>query len=170
MADYRTEFWRKHYLAGVARMRETGQEGPPPDLPIVIPVVVYHGDQHFGAVRLSEQWQAVIPDQLLRFFPDHEILLCDLHGLSDEEILAVGFDLLASVLLSLKHARDTNYLRKNFVKLLELGGQTPGTDLHPVFSLVDLFQYIVSLAGITEEEYNDMSRSFSPEFNQKHRP
>ena len=37
-----------------------------------------------------------------------------------------------------------------------------------MFSLVDLFQYIVSLAGITEEEYNDMSRSFSPEFNQKH--
>jgi len=77
-------------------LRETGQPGLPP----VIPVVLYHGRTPWRVPeRLSELLNA--PEGLRAYQPELRYLLCDLGRYSDEEIR--GTAILQASLLVMKH-------------------------------------------------------------------
>ena len=78
-----------------------------PDLPAVIPVVVYHGQRPWP---YDPKFSKVFPPkspQLRRFFPDFEVVLADLSQYPDEEIR--GAVLTRAFLLMLKHVRSPDF-------------------------------------------------------------
>lgn len=76
-------------------------------LPLVIPVVVYHGERNWP---YDPRFSGVFPPnppELARFFPDFEIVLADLSRYSDADIR--GAVLTRAFLLVLKHARSPGF-------------------------------------------------------------
>ncbi|MFP4309612.1 MAG: Rpn family recombination-promoting nuclease/putative transposase [Desulfococcaceae bacterium] len=76
-------------------------------LPLVIPVVVYHGQRNWP---YDPRFSGVFPPNppaLSRFFPDFEVVLADLGQYSDEDIR--GAVLTRAFLLVLKHARSSDF-------------------------------------------------------------
>jgi predicted transposase/invertase (TIGR01784 family) len=78
-----------------------------PDLPAVVPVVVYHGQRSWP---YDPKFSKVFPpkaEAFRRFFPDFEIVLADLSRYPDEEIR--GAVLTRAFLLMLKHVRSPDF-------------------------------------------------------------
>jgi predicted transposase/invertase (TIGR01784 family) len=71
-------------LKYMVRIWEQAHKQAQPLLP-VLPVVVYHGPQHW---RVASQFTALfdLPDALRRYMPEYHYWLCDLSQYSDEEI------------------------------------------------------------------------------------
>lgn len=73
-------------------------------LPLVIPMVIYHGREEWGQKRRFREVFSGPVDKLSRYVPDFEYILYDLSHLSDEKIR--GAVLLRAVLLMMKHIFD----------------------------------------------------------------
>ncbi len=113
-------------------------------LPIVLPLVIYHGKQAWNIpARFSECFQGVT-DDLKHYIPDFSYLLYDLSAYTDEEIK--GSVMARVSLLILKHAYDKDLFEKlpGIIALLrELSLQETG--LH---YFETLFRYVLGLGSL----------------------
>jgi len=81
-----------------------------PELPFVIPVVIYHGQSAWNfSHRFSEVYPAPSPE-MRRFFPDFEVVLVDLARFSEERIK--GAVLARLFLLLLKHVHAPDFVER----------------------------------------------------------
>ncbi|MDX2042057.1 MAG: Rpn family recombination-promoting nuclease/putative transposase [Acidobacteriota bacterium] len=134
------------YIVGLwQRAKDSGE----PQLPIVIPVVFYHGRRHWNiGTKLSDLMPEVTQTQWRRFVPDFEYHLCDLSSYEDKEI--VGASGLQSGLLLLKHifGGELEHRLTEIIKLL------PPEEAAE--QLLPMVRYISAAAdGITPDEIND---------------
>ncbi len=132
-------------------------------LPVVLPLVVYHGKQAWNIpARFSECFQGVT-DDLKVYIPDFSYLLYDLSTYTDDEIKG---DVMTRVpLLILKHAYDNDLFEKlpGIIALLkELSLQETGLHYFETF-----FTYVLGLGSLhsitLEQVHTVLSESLSQE-------
>lgn len=82
-------------------------------LNVVIPIIVYHGKDTWHVREFYEYFEYV-DEFLMQYIPSFKYQLTDLSKYSDEELINLGVGKLLNVFLAMIHARDMNYLRKNF--------------------------------------------------------
>ncbi len=113
-------------------------------LPLVIPLVIYHGQAKWNMpTRFSECFHG-LTDDLTAYIPDYTYLLYDLSQYTDSEIKG---DVMTKItLLILKHAFDNNLLEKlpGIMGLLkELSNKETGLEYCQT-----LFTYMFNLSGL----------------------
>ena len=124
-------------------------------LPVVIPIVIYHGHKKWEIERgFSSFFEA--PGYLEEYIPDFNYRLYDISHVPDEEIK--GAVLLRILLMTLKYifTPELNYrLREEILPLfLELKDKTKGTEYLEV-----LLRYLTrSARGLPEKELNESVR------------
>ncbi len=82
-------------------------------LNLIIPIVVYHGQQQWHQRDLSSYFGFDIPQSLLPFLPQFDYLLTNIQNLSKEHILELNRGLLINTLLMFKYIWDTDFILKN---------------------------------------------------------
>jgi len=86
-------------------------------LPVVLPIVVYHGKEHWGRTLRFHQIVSAPVEKLANYVPDFEYILYDLGRYSDEEIR--GEVLLRAVLTLMKHIFDPD-IHQNLPAIFKL--------------------------------------------------
>lgn len=137
LLDYIVALWQ--------RAKDSGE----PQLPMVIPVVFYHGRRHWNVgTKLSDLMPGVAQTQWRRFVPDFEYHLCDLSSYEDEEI--VGASGLQSGLLLLKYIFGGE-LEHRLTEIMKLLPPEEAAE-----QLLPMVRYISAAAdGITPDEINE---------------
>jgi predicted transposase/invertase (TIGR01784 family) len=107
LLKYMTRIWDLHL-----------RQSPKPELPIILPLVLYQGVEawRFGsALRDIQDVQGA--DRLLPYTPDFRYLLCDLSAYSDEQIR--GGVIFRAMTLAMKYALRED-LQEKFFDIIEL--------------------------------------------------
>ncbi len=133
-------------------------------LPVVLPLVIYHGEQAWNIpARFSECFQGVT-DDLRVYIPDFSYLLYDLSTYTDDEIKG---DVMTRVpLLILKHAYDNDLFEKlpEITALLkELSLQDTGLQYFQT-----LFKYVLGLGGLHSVGLKKVHTVLSDSLSQEH--
>ncbi len=98
------DLWLSQEKEKRKRQREQQELIPKLQLPPIMPIVLYHGEENW---RVAPQFTALfeLPPELGRYVPSFEYWLCDLSKYSDEELKgAVISVILRTGLLTLKYA------------------------------------------------------------------
>jgi len=132
--------------------KQQGREGSD-KLPLIIPVVVYHGKQRGSCVRISEL--VSLPDaELAAYVPDFESLFYDFSPQSDRDIK--GVILLKLVLLCLRAKNEP----KNAQHVLEIVTLLSGLDdSESSLRWVEVvFKYLAQVMDVDKKEMHVMAR------------
>lgn len=119
----------------------------------VLPIVVYHGHDTWHKETLSN----LIPasDALRQFIPDFDFIFLNLRATPDSTLLAPGFGLLHSFFLLLKYAREEEFLRRNFARIVIFAEQRTDESEFTFFYKITL-KYLMSISSITRKEVHIM--------------
>ena len=79
-------------------------------LSLLIPIVVYHGEQKWHQRDLAEYFDVAVPESLLPYLPRFNYLLTNVQDLSPEQINELNKGLLINTLFMLKYIWDTNFI------------------------------------------------------------
>ena len=102
------------YIFNILEQAFTQENG----YPIVIPIILYHGDAVWKYKKLSDYFQN-LPAFAKRFLPDFEIVITDLKNYPDDFLLKLLKDkLLLNALLALKHGGNQEYVVKHFNQIM----------------------------------------------------
>ena len=82
-------------------------------LTVLIPIVIYHGEKEWKVRSFSDYFE-VIDEQLLPFIPNFKYCFTNISQYSDEEIISMGIGKLINVFLAMNHARNVEYILKNY--------------------------------------------------------
>ena len=85
-------------------------------LQIVLPLVFYHGQEHWE-YRPIESYFVHIDEDLLKYLPQFDFHLLNISSWSDEKIIALEERFLVNTLLVFKHIWDEQYILNNIQKL-----------------------------------------------------
>ena len=115
----------------------------------VLPVVLYHGKQHWKAKPMAEYFDEM-PGVLKPFIGGFDYVLADLSGVSDKELVGLKVSYLAYGLLTMKHAKDKEWLQAQMFILFEKGDEFLQTDEGRRF-VHRLFVYFSRISEISGE-------------------
>jgi hypothetical protein len=85
-------------------------------LTVIIPIVIYHGDEGWKMRRVSDYFEG-IDEHLERFIPNFGYHFTNISGYSNEKLIAMGIGKLLNVFLAMKYVRDKEYIKNNFSSL-----------------------------------------------------
>jgi predicted transposase/invertase (TIGR01784 family) len=134
---------------------------------ITLPVLIYQGEEAWELLPLRQQYGPV-PEDLEGYIPHFDIVMLSVHSLTDEFIFIEGLQeslLLRNVLLVLKHARDTNYLREHFSQLLIFASENVGEELS-VIMFRATFLYVQQVSTFSKEEMMNLIQTLPPPYEQ----
>ncbi len=135
---YQVRFWEQHLAQGAQQ------------LPVILPIVFYHGTTRWTAAPRFQPLVALEgADELRRYVPEYEYLLCDLSAYAVEElkgrvILRVGLEILKSIfaaqsserlaelfglLIRAQEQSAIEFLRTVLLYLSHAGARTSASDL-----------------------------------------
>ncbi|MCF6147393.1 MAG: Rpn family recombination-promoting nuclease/putative transposase [Candidatus Kuenenia sp.] len=130
---------------------------------VVIPVVLYHGQEKWKHRRFSEYF-ACIDEALYRFIPEFEYLLTDLSNYSNEEIKDSAFRRvsLQIAMLLMRNIYDEKYLEDKLKGFFEIGRQYFEEEEGLRF-LESVIRYLYNASDIAEERVIDTLKEISEE-------
>ncbi|HFA51023.1 MAG TPA: hypothetical protein ENJ95_18585 [Bacteroidetes bacterium] len=130
----------------------------------VLPSVIYNGLKKWNK-RLFRESFAGLPKALYPYLPEFDYLLLNLPAMTDKEIIKRSEGkILASSLLSLKHAREPDYFKKNFEKLFNFDWKRYSTSIWQTFLKLELY-FISSVTGFTTDDFKRLAKPLPPELN-----
>jgi predicted transposase/invertase (TIGR01784 family) len=100
------------YIAGHLEKQIKEKE----NLTVVIPIIIYHGEDDWKVRSFSEYFEGV-DDVLKQFIPNFTYQLTNLSNYTDEELIAMGTGKLLNTFLAMLHIRDIQYIRENFATI-----------------------------------------------------
>ena len=110
MLEYMIKLWRLHL-----------KQHPGEPLPIILPVLFYHGEKEWKYGRKLSEVIEISDEKVQKYFPDYEYVMIDVHRMSDEAIK--GYGVFDAVLLMLKHLRHRDqFLRKHLERIFRILG------------------------------------------------
>jgi predicted transposase YdaD len=119
-------------------------------LPIIIPIVLYHGRADWQFKPFREYFEEA-PEVFYEFIPEFRIIFVNLTGKSDEEILSIRASFLVTTLLLFRHYHDESYLIENTELILSSMEKINSNT--PKWSLVQaLLTYFLANVEQTEEK------------------
>lgn len=137
---YMLNLWEHHW-------RQKRHLGP------VIPIVIYHGR---GA------WEKETLGKLIRgaglfptYLPDFDFVFINLQSTPDTELIKPGSSLLQAFFLLLKYAREEEFIRRNFARIV-IFAETRTEDFEFTFFYKVMLKYIISISTITKTELHAM--------------
>ncbi len=146
---YKLQIWDKLDEAAEEKKRPRAKSSKLPKLPIIMPIVLYHGKANWRFKAFKEYFEAA-PEIFYEFVPKFRIIFINLRDKSDEEILSIRASFLASTLLLFRHCYDESYLVENAQLILQ--GMEKINNTSPRWSLVQaLLTYFLSNVAKTEE-------------------
>jgi predicted transposase/invertase (TIGR01784 family) len=83
------------------------------ELSVVIPIIIYHGEDSWKVRPLSEYFKD-IDENLKAYIPDFQYELTDLSKYSDEQLIQMNIGKLLNIFLAMQHVRDIEYIKKHF--------------------------------------------------------
>lgn len=133
---------------------------------LTIPVLIYNGELLWDVPPLREQYGSVQPE-LQGYILHFDIVYVNLQALSDEAIEGLHeFQVLRNVLLALKHAREDDYLRIHFRRLLIFACENADEEV-----LLHLFEatfiYLQKSSTLSKEELMNLIQTLPPPFEQR---
>lgn len=141
--EYKVKIWRLHLKQN------------PDELPVIVPIVLYHGRTKHGAEKRSSGMMNISEPGLSVYIPDFEYVLCDLTAYSDDEIR--GAVLSRVVMLPFKHIRDPDIMEK-LPGILSLIRYILDSEACAVWK--PILRYVFSiLEGITAKELKDIAEN-----------
>jgi predicted transposase/invertase (TIGR01784 family) len=82
-------------------------------LTVVIPIIIYHGDNEWKVRQFSDYFEGV-DEHLKRYIPNFDYNLTSLSDYSDEQLINMGIGKLVNVFLAMTHVRNVEYILKNY--------------------------------------------------------
>lgn len=142
LLKYMVRIWEQHLKQSI-----------PSDLPVILPLVIYHGT---GKWKFGNRLRNLFDpkqDALYFYVPDYEYLLCDLSHMSDEQIR--GSVITRVMLLAMKHIFSDQLGEKLFSILNLLN--TIADQERGLQCLHVLFRYIVEATDkLSKEDFNSV--------------
>ncbi|MDW8230822.1 MAG: Rpn family recombination-promoting nuclease/putative transposase, partial [Saprospiraceae bacterium] len=133
---------------------------------LTIPVLIYHGEQPWELPPLREQY-GQITKELEGYIPHFDIVFVNIQALSDESIERMQqFQLLRNVLLALKHARDNEYVRVYFRRLLIFVSENADEEVLMHLSEAT-FVYLQQSSTLSKEEIMNLIQTLPPPLEQR---
>jgi predicted transposase/invertase (TIGR01784 family) len=129
---------------------------------MVLPVVLYHGQQKWKKKGLDEYF-GNLPEPLRPFLGGFDYVLIDLSRHTDLELLKLRIGFLAYGLLTMKHSADKTYLAEQFVVIFERGEEFLKTESGRNF-VEHLFVYY---ARISELGGENLKKKVTQNFSRK---
>ncbi len=129
---------------------------------MVLPVVLYHGQQKWRKKGLEEYF-GELPKPLRPFLGGFDYVLIDLSKHTDIELLKLRIGFLAYGLLTMKHSSDKIYLAEQFVVIFERGEEFLKTESGRNF-VEHLFVYY---ARISELGGENLKKKVTQNFSRK---
>ena len=129
------------------------------EMPVPINIVLYHGERPLGDLAFIRQFRHNLSESLQKRLLNFEPVLIDLGHLDTESLRAMGYHFLASGMTALEHARDTQFLERNFVALLLFEGSDNPDNLYKLNGFV---RYMACLVKWSKTKFQDMVASLPP--------
>ncbi len=137
------------------------KEKPGEPLPVVIPLVIYHGMEQWNVPRKLSELIRVPDTALLQYFPDYSFRLMDLYRMNEAEI--VGWDGLRLGMLVLKYVFAPD-LQDHLETLFRLLGEVLEIDGGQEYWKTTMIYLMTGAPGIDLDKLKETaSRTVSPE-------
>jgi predicted transposase/invertase (TIGR01784 family) len=133
---------------------------------LTIPILFYHGEEPWEPGSLRHQYGPV-PVLLTGYIPHFDLVYIQVSSLSDEVIEGMHDALLLrNVLLAFKHARDVEYLRQNFSKILIFVFEN--ADMEVLLGLFEAtFLYLQRVSTLQKEEVMNLIQTLPPAYEER---
>lgn len=132
------------------------------DLTLIIPIIIYHGEENWHQRDLSSYFGEQIPESFKAYLPEFDYIFTHVTAMSDAQILALGKGLLVNAFLMLKHIHTPEYILHNpqviFVNLTE-----PGS---PRDFIVAILAYFLKNTELAQEKIQTFIKTLPNVLNQ----
>jgi hypothetical protein len=150
--DEPIEFQIEAYRQGIIRGDLKNQQIPS----IVIPLLLYHGEEKWEKKLLYEQVEAFLPPELLAFIPYPKYIEIDLQAMSVQEIEdSVDLEELRAAFVALKYGHDKDFFKQDIKKVLKFVKEIPDEYLYVAFFKM-LMEYMERRSQLEKEAFNDI--------------
>ncbi|MCS6928569.1 MAG: Rpn family recombination-promoting nuclease/putative transposase [Saprospiraceae bacterium] len=108
-----------------------------------------------------------VPAEMLEYIPSFKIITINIQALTDEFIEGLGTSLLLrNILLVLKHARDADYMRVHFSKVLTFVSEDVDTEILLILFRAT-FIYVQQVTNLSKEEIMDLIQTLPSPYEQE---
>ena len=132
------------------------------ELTLIIPIIIYHGEENWHQRNLSSYFGEQIPEIFKTYLPEFDYVFTHVTAMSDAQILALGKGLLVNAFLMLKHIHSPEYILHNprviFVNLTE-----PGS---PRDFIVAILAYFLKNTELAQEKIQTFIKTLPSALNQ----
>ena len=135
--------------------------GKPPS--IVLPILIYHGEEKWEHKRLYDVFSPYLPQIILDYVSFPKYLVIDLQALSDTDIeKAIGLGELRAAFIALKHAQDKNFFKQNLKEIFNLVEDSPPSLLFKTYYNM-LVEYSQRRSGLEPVPFNKIVEQLKEE-------
>jgi predicted transposase/invertase (TIGR01784 family) len=133
---------------------------------LTIPMLIQQSDDGQTLLHLREYYGPV-PEEMEEFIPAFRVIVINVQALTDEFIegLQQGL-LLRNVLLVLKHARDADYMRMHFSRVLTFASEEMPLEVSLILFRAT-FLYVQQVSNFSKEELMDLIQTLPPPYEQE---
>ena len=125
-------------------------------LSIVVPILLYHGEEVWEKKRLFDYFKPYLPEELLAYIPQEKFIIIDIQAMSDEHIeKALDLEELRSAFIALKHGHDKEYFRKNLKKIFTFVKSIPTKELLEMYVEM-LIEYMQRRSKLEADEFKEL--------------
>jgi len=135
------------------------------DLTIVLPIVVYHGEDKFSYRPIPSLFKNV-DEKLMRFIPNFDFLVTDLEQFSEETLLKMQLGFLLSTFLVFKHKRGWDFVIEHADWLFSYEKKEYDNFLIDRFTKA-FFAYIWVVNKVEEEAWEDLKQKLPSNLKDK---
>lgn len=119
----------------------------------VIPIVIYHGRGEWEKETLGKLIRNA--DLFHTYLPDFDYVFINLQATPDTELIKPGSSILQAFFLLLKYAREEEFIRRNFARIV-IFAEARSEDFEFTFFYKVMLKYIISISTITKPELHAM--------------
>jgi Putative transposase, YhgA-like len=146
------EFQVESYRNGIIRSDLKWNQEPS----IVIPILIYHGEEKWDKKFLYERVQPYLPAELLEYMPYPKYIVIDLQAMSEEEIEAsTDLEELRGAFIALKYGHDKDFFKQNMKKVLKFVDEMSTEYIFQEFFKM-LMEYMQRRSQLEKEEFEEI--------------
>jgi len=132
------------------------------DLTLIIPILIYHGEENWHQRDMSSYFGDSIPEEFLAYLPSFDYIFTNVTAMNNAQILALGEGLLVNAFLMLKHIHHPAYIIEN-PQLIFINLAPPQS---PQDFIIVLFAYFLKNTELAQEKIQNFIRTLPAALNQ----
>lgn len=132
------------------------------DVTLIIPILIYHGEENWHQRDFSSYFGDSIPDEFLTYLPRFDYIFTNVTAMSNAQILTLGEGLLVNAFLMLKHIHHPAYIIEN-PQLIFINLTPPQS---PQDFIIVLFAYFLKNSELAQEKIQNFIHTLPSALNQ----